>query len=111
MSAFEAIVDVFKGIAAIIALLKQTKDLLPDGAEKKTVEKSLEEVEKKSELAQAQVAQALGYQLCRCTFPPQIMLKTGSSRAHGDHFQCPRCGSAWPPPDTGLLDFVEDYNP
>lgn len=110
MSAFEAITDVFKGITAIIALLKQTKDLLPDDAKKKAVEQSLEEVEKKSKLAEAQVAQALGYRLCRCTFPPQIMLRIGRQQ-NVEAFRCPICGNTWPPPDTGQVEFVEDFDP
>lgn len=111
MSAFDAIVHVFKGITAIIALLKQAKDLLPDGEEKKTVEQSLEEVERKSKLAEAQIAKALGHRLCQCTFPPQIMLKTGYSRAHGDHFQCPN-GHTWPSQeDSGEAEFVQDFEP
>lgn len=111
MSAFEAVADAFKGITAIIALLKQAKDHLPDGAEKKTVEQSLEEIERKSKLAEAKMAQALGYRLCKCTFPPQIMLKTGYSRVHGDHFQCPR-GHTWPPhEDSGEVEFVGDFEP
>jgi hypothetical protein len=106
----EAIKSAFGLLGSAIGLAKKAKDLLPDGAEKKSVEQSLEAAERSSKLAEAQIAQALGHRLCQCTFPPQIMLKTGSSRAHGDHFQCPN-GHTWPPPDTGQVEFVEDYNP
>ena len=110
MSAFGEIAAAFQTIRAVIALLREAKDVLPDGPNRTSLEQTLEQADKNSKLAEAQIAQALGHRLCQCTFPPQIMLKTGSSRAHGDHFQCPN-GHTWPPPDTGLLDFVEDYNP
>ena len=111
MSAFGEIAAAFQAIAAVIALLREAKDVLPDGPKRTSLEQSLEQAEKNSKLAEAQIAKALGYMLCRCAFPPQIMLKTGSSRAHGDHFQCPSCGSAWPPPDSDEAEFVEDYEP
>ena len=107
----EALKGAFSLLGSAIGLAKRAKDLLPEGPEKKAVEQNLEEAERGSKLAEAQIAQALGYMLCKCTFPPQIMLKTGHSRAHGDHFQCPRCGSPWPPSDSGQPEFVEDYDP
>ena len=110
MIGFEVIPDVFKGIMAIIALLKQAKDLLPDSSEKRAVEQSLEEAERKSKLVEAQIADALGYQLCKCTFPPQIMLSIGF-RQGLEYFSCERCGSIWPPPDTGTVEVVADFEP
>lgn len=41
VGAFEAIKNAFGFIAATIALLRQAKDLLPEGAEKEVVEQSL----------------------------------------------------------------------
>ncbi len=110
MSAFGEIAAAYQAIKAVIALLRETKDVLPDGTEKRSVEQSLEVVERESKLAEAQIAQALRYQLCRCTFPPQIMLSRGY-RQNREYFLCRNCGNTWPPPDTGQVEFVEDYNP
>ena len=108
-STIGAIKDAFGLFGTAIGLAKKAKELLPEGADKNSVEQSLKEAEKKSKLAETHIAQALGHRLCQCTFPPQIMLKTGYSRAHGDHFQCPR-GHTWPPQeDSGEPEFVEDF--
>lgn len=68
-----------------IGFAKDAKDLLPSGEKKASAEKSLEEAEKASRLAEVQLAKAMGYELCQCTFPPQIMLRVG------DDIQCPSC--------------------
>ncbi|GEM77006.1 hypothetical protein [Vibrio sagamiensis] len=44
-------------------------------------------------MAEAQIAQALGYQLCKCTFPPQIMLSVGY-RDFEEAFECKLCGKS-----------------
>ncbi len=110
MSAIEAITEGFNFLATAITLLKRAKDVLPDGEQKYSVEQSLREAEMNSKLAEAQIAQAIRYQLCSCTFPPQIMLSRGY-RQNREYFLCRNCGNTWPPPDTGQVEFVEDYNP
>ncbi len=57
---------------------------------------------------QIPIAQALRYEICRCTFPPQIMLSQGY-RENREHFQCPRCGNTWPPPGSGEIEVVKDF--
>lgn len=107
----EAIKSAFGLLGSAIGLAKKAKDLLPDGSVRKSVEQSLEAAERDSKLAEAQMAKGLGHRLCQCTFPPQIMLKTGYSRAHGDHFQCPR-GHTWPPQEySGEDAVVQDFDP
>jgi hypothetical protein len=59
---------------------------------------ALDAAERQVALAEAQIAQLLGYQLCRCQFPPTPMLDVGelhveglkgsSGRVH----ECPKCG-------------------
>ena len=95
--------------ATAIRVAKQAKDLLPEGPEKKAVEQSLEKAEKDSKLAEAQIAQALGYELCKCTFPPQPMLSLGY-REQIEYYQCPKCKKIWPP-DTGPPEMVTDFEP
>lgn len=73
-----------------IGLVKQTKDVLPESKEKQVIEQSLEEATKATKLAEAQIAQALGYKLCQCTFPPQIMLSVGY-KDFEEVFECKLC--------------------
>ena len=79
-----------------IGLTRDVKDILPDGEKKRTIEESLARAVVSSKTAEAQIAQSLGYCLCKCTFPPQIMLSKGMTMAaHGmeaECFRCPNCG-------------------
>lgn len=74
--------------------LKTIKELLPDGGQKEVIGQRLEAAERSLALAESTTAKALGYELCRCTFPPQIMLTVNASR---DSFRCGNCGS-----ETGM---------
>lgn len=76
-----------------IGLVKQTKDALPDSQNKQAIEQSLEEASKATKLAEAQIAQALGYKLCQCTFPPQIMLSEGYIE-YEEVFKCRACSKS-----------------
>ena len=78
-----------------ISLFKKAKDSLPNGKEKDAIEKSLDEAEKAFRLAELKTAQEFGYQLCKCTWPPQIMLSIGYEE-YNENFKCPKCGNIWP---------------
>ena len=70
-----------------IEIGKEAKDLLPDGNQKEEISKKIEDSERDLALAEASTAKDLGYDLCQCTYPPQIMLydnETGSTI-------CPLC--------------------
>lgn len=55
------------------------------------VEKALREAEAAAQAAEAQLATALGYELCRCEFPPTPMLLAGY-RLNGEPVhKCPKC--------------------
>ena len=56
-------------------IMKQVKDLLPEGANKEEAVAKLEQAEKDLRLAQAKVAKDLGYKLCYCSIPPEVMLQ------------------------------------
>ena len=69
---------------------------LPEGKDKEAAAQSLEEAEKATQLAEASIAQALGYELCRCEFPPTPMLKIGYMSPRGDRplkdvYEFPKC--------------------
>lgn len=69
-----------------------------DGSQKTSVEESLAQAEKTGQLAEAQIAKALGYHLCHCSFPPQIMLTIGYDEHGREQFRCPKCNMIAPPP-------------
>lgn len=77
-----------------IGLIRKTADLLPESRSKDAIEKSLVEADKAAKLAESQIALALGYTLCQCTFPPQIMLSKGYKDIgyhHEEEFICSLC--------------------
>jgi hypothetical protein len=80
-----------------IGLAKEAKDLLPEGEQKAAIVSSLSTAERTTALAEAQIAKSLGYHLCQCTFPPQIMLST-EYQGTQERFQCPNCKKVWPNP-------------
>ena len=67
-------------------------------AEQETFVKALAQASTTATIAEAQIAHALGYQLCKCTFPPTPMLTVGfKSLGHpkelrGPVYECPKCG-------------------
>ncbi len=79
----------FQYLKDAVGLLKDAKDLLPAGEKREKAQRLLTEAEKQIPAAEAQVARALGYELCRCTYPPQIMLESGQPPVA----RCPRCGA------------------
>lgn len=101
-TAIEGVRAGVKLLGESIGLIKQTKDLLPEGTDKTAIEKSLIEADKATKLAESQIAMALGYKLCQCTFPPQIMLSKGY-RKIDEEFVCPNCNkSSIVPPQPDL---------
>ena len=85
-------------VTSALSLVKQGKDLMPKGEQKSQVEKKLEEAEEKLKLGNAKIAKELGYPLCKCTFPPPIMLSRGTHNNQGaEVFRCPQCNKEYPP--------------
>jgi hypothetical protein len=92
-----------------IVLAKDGVILLPEGQAKTTFAHSVDAAARAHALAENQIAESLGYQLCRCTFPPQIMLSTGyNSEGHTESYRCPRCARVWPPEGPATYDFDTD---
>jgi len=73
-------------------IVKQARELLPNGKEKDTAKLAISEADTAFKLAELKIAQDLGYQLCQCTWPPQIMLSI-EQEEYGEKFQCPKCKS------------------
>lgn len=93
-----------------LGLVKDVKDALPSSDKKQALDRGLEQAERQLLLAEAQIAQALGYHLCQCTFPPQIMLSKGY-HSYQEVFACPKCGKKWPPPEIPYPEVVADFDP
>jgi hypothetical protein len=76
-------------------LVKSTVSMIPKGQERQKIDKSLAQAEDALGRADVSLAQQLGYHLCQCTFPPQIM----RWRENEKSFRCPReeCGRRLPP--------------
>jgi len=59
-------------------------------------EKAIAEAEAAALIADANIAKALGYLICRCQFPPTAMLTVGQHHGRGREgpvYECPRCKS------------------
>jgi hypothetical protein len=93
----------FDTLRTAIGLVRDVQTVIPEGEKKQVVTQTLEEAERQMRIGEAQIAQALGYQLCRCQFPPIPMLKVGYGKANNpnpkasttmvdvDIHECPVC--------------------
>ncbi|TAL81951.1 MAG: hypothetical protein EPN75_03320 [Beijerinckiaceae bacterium] len=77
-----------------VDLMRSAWQLMPKGERKDQIEEKVTQVETALRASDAALAQALGYKLCRCTFPPQIMLWRQSEGTN----ICELCGSKDPTP-------------
>lgn len=86
-----------KGLAALngtINLLKSAKDQLSNEEMKMLIEKKIAEAEHTLQLGNAEIGQSLGFQLCQCTWPHQVMISDGYSETeHLEQFKCRNCGT------------------
>jgi hypothetical protein len=88
-------IDVFR---SGIALAKEGKDLLPPGPAKDGATAAFEKATTQVAVAEATMAKGLGYQLCQCQWPPQIMLlKEVHPRRGNKVFVCQACKRQEPP--------------
>jgi hypothetical protein len=99
LNGIKSALDLFR---TAMGAAKEAKDMLPDSDEKEAFSKSLEAAEKAVALAEAEAAKSLGYQLCQCTFPPQIMLSQGYDDNSEEKFRCSKCSKSWPPPEQSM---------
>lgn len=61
--------------AAVLSILKQAADLLPKGNKKcEQLDQAVARAEEALRRNESAIAKELGFHLCKCTFPPQIML-------------------------------------
>ena len=96
--AIEYLAEYFTAAKTVIEIFKGIKSELPEGPETERTQEQIERAEQALRAAEAQLAKELGYQLCKCTFPPQIMLSAGRHPKHDTQeiFKCERCGNQEP---------------
>jgi hypothetical protein len=93
-----AVKSTFEALRSAMGLLKDAKELLPPGDQRQqAITQALATAESSSKIAEAEIAKALGYELCKCQFPPTTMLAVGSidipqAKLRGPVFECPQCG-------------------
>jgi hypothetical protein len=66
---------------------------LPKGQKSDEATQQIEKAEQALKKSEAEFAKGLGFRLCRCTWPPQIMLWDKDRRKN----VCPACGDLYPP--------------
>lgn len=71
-------------------VFKQAKDLLPDSKEKIDATEALRKAESSFRVAEAKLAQSMGFELCQCSWPPSIMV----FKHELDEYHCNECGNA-----------------
>lgn len=91
--------DLLKGA---IDTLKSTYELFGSKSESKDeFERKVQLAEREIALGEAQLAQALGYKLCRAHFPPVAMLKHSVHPKYVEEIsQCPICNGQEPSPEN-----------
>jgi hypothetical protein len=94
---WKIIVEGIKSFKDIVDIGKTVRDATKDESKKKELTASIEKAEGALSIGEAQIAKALGYHLCQCTFPPQIMLSKGRHEKRGvEIFACEKCGKQEP---------------
>jgi hypothetical protein len=94
MSDVESYIQASKGV---LDIAKTMIGMLPKGQQHDDAEVRLEQAHKALRAAEVQLAKSLGYHLCQCTFPPQIMLSKGRHPEHNEEiFTCGNCNKQNP---------------
>lgn len=91
--------SIFDGLRSAIGMLRDLRTQ-PEGSsrEGELIDAALDKATKATAIAKAEVAQALGYQLCKCEFPPTPMLtvgNTGKGNVSAPVYECTHTLGAW----------------
>src|SRR5436190_82986 len=97
--AFKAI---FEGLRSAVSMIREARSAGPQPSQRENelIESALQKAETATAIAEAEVAKALGFELCKCRFPPVPMLTVGYNTANATKttvtgmpvFECPICG-------------------
>jgi hypothetical protein len=92
---------IFDGLRSAISMVREARGKSGDAdhgkEENKLIEAALEKASIAASVAEAEVAKALGFELCKCQFPPIPMLTVGhidqrGVKLFGPVYECPKCG-------------------
>lgn len=84
----EAIKQAISAFGATLTVLKQAKDLLPDGKNKEQVSENIEKAEEQLNIAEIESAKSIGFKICHNHYPAGVMLS-----ADDINWKCPTCGN------------------
>jgi hypothetical protein len=95
-SAFKTAVD---SVRSAISIVKDVRSL-GGGSEKQyqAIDNALAVASSTTAIAEAELAKAFGYELCKCQFPPTAMMTVGYKAIIGTPgeskavYECPKCG-------------------
>jgi hypothetical protein len=85
-----------------VDLMRSGWQLLPKGNKKDELEATVSKAEEALQISSVTLAKALDYKLCKCTFPPQIMLWNNAKRTN----VCSRCSNEDPRPHPFASPFM-----
>ena len=80
-----------------IGLYRDVRPGTENPEQAKAITTALDKAENAAKVAEAEIAKALGYELCKCEFPLTAMLTVGYTTDRGDRkggpvFECQKCG-------------------
>jgi hypothetical protein len=92
-AALKTAFDMFR---SAIGLYRDVRPGTENPEQAKAITAALDKAEEAAKVAEAEIAKALGYELCKCQFPPTVMLTVGYTTDRGKEkggpvFECPRC--------------------
>jgi len=87
------LVGLFTAAKTALDIIRGIRSELPKGAEADEAQQKIEEAESALKRSKAELAKSLGFRLCKCQFPPEIMLWDRTERAS----IFPTCGDRNPP--------------
>jgi hypothetical protein len=95
---FQFLAEMFTVVRSGVAALRDLMSLVPAN-QRKAAEETLEKADVAFRTAEAKLAKELGYMLCQCTWPPQIMTRVSAGRMVGgalqtnrnESWKCPKC--------------------
>jgi hypothetical protein len=94
-AAMKAAVDSMRSAIEMVKELRTLGGITAD--EQKAIDNALALATSNTAIAEAEMAHALGYELCKCSFPPTPMLTVGylgrgPKEMLGPVYECPKCG-------------------
>jgi hypothetical protein len=104
MDVIQYFTEFFVSAKSALDLYKSVKSELPNDVATK-VQAEIDKAETALENGKAELAKKLGFRLCRCEFPPQIMLWKADIRKN----VCPKCGDLYPPDQKPAPQLTPDF--